>query len=181
VIRSVSVEELVLARQAPEAASAARVASVPVSRVAAGSEVRVGRLRLAVLAPDAEPAPGTDPNAESLVLMARYGGFSSLLTGDAEQEATSLAPGPFDVLKVAHHGSADAGLDGLLSTSAPRVALVSAGEDNGYGHPDETVLVTLAEHGVCVLRTDVDGDVGVEIGPSGLVAFTENGLGACAG
>jgi competence protein ComEC len=177
VVRALTVDRLLLARPAPEAASAARVGGVSVVRVAEGSEVRVGRLRLGVLAPrPAAPTGSADPNAESIILMARFGGFSSLLTGDAEAEATSIAPGPFDVLKVAHHGSADAGLDRLLDTSAPRIALISAGEDNGYGHPDETTLEVLGEHGVCVLRTDTDGDAGVEIGRDGITAFTDAGL-----
>ena len=66
----------------------------------------------------------------------------------------------------------------LLATSAPRIALISAGAGNRYGHPDETTLETLAERGVCVMRTDLDGDAGVEIGPRGVAAFAERGLGA---
>jgi len=177
----VAVDRLLIARPAPEAAAAARLSSVPVARVAEGSEVRVGRLLLTVLAPQpaapTAPAPA-EPNAESIVLAARFGGWSTLLPGDAEQEATHLTPGPFDVLKLAHHGSADAGLEALLQTSAPRLALIGVGAENGYGHPDETVLTTLAEHGVCVLRTDLDGDAGAEIGPAGLTAFAEHGLDA---
>ena len=176
VLRGAQVDRLLLGRPAPEATSAAQVAGVPVARVGEGSEVRVGRLRLAVLGPRTGAPPAEDPNADSLVLMARFGGFSTLLTGDAEAEATTIAPGPFDVLKVAHHGSADAGLERLLDTSAPRIALVPVGADNPYGHPDETTLTALAEHGACVLRTDLDGDAGVEIGPAGVVAFAERGL-----
>jgi competence protein ComEC len=176
VLRSFDVDRLLLARPAPEATSAARVDAVPVNRLAQGGEVRVGRLRLTVLAPEPTGEPAAEPNAESVVLMAQFAGFSSLLTGDAEAEAAPIAPGPFDVLKVAHHGSADAGLDRLLATSAPRIALVSVGEGNGYGHPDDSTLTTLAEHGVCVLRTDIDGDAGVEIGPAGVVAFAATGL-----
>ena len=56
-----------------------------------------------------------DPNARSLVLRARVGRFDALLAGDAEAELAPVDPGPVDVLKVAHHGSADAGLAALLA------------------------------------------------------------------
>ena len=100
-----------------------------------------------------------------------------LLTGDAEAEATHLDPGPFDVLKVAHHGSDDAGLESLLDRSVPRVALIEVGAGNSYGHPTDATLEALAAHGVCVLRTDLDGDLTVEIGRAGLTAETSRGSG----
>jgi competence protein ComEC len=98
-----------------------------------------------------------------------------MLTGDAEAEVTHLDPGPLDVLKVAHHGSDDAGLDGLLARSVPRVALIGVGAENSYGHPTPATLGTLAEHGVCALRTDLDGTATVEIGPAGLRAWGSSG------
>jgi len=176
VIESVPVDRLLVGYPVPEAAAAARLAHVPVRRLSAGTTLRLGRLRLEVLspAPDA-PAPA-DPNEGSVVIRAGFGPWSALLPGDAEQEATHLQPGPFDLLKVAHHGSADAGLEQLLSTSAPRIALIDVGEGNDYGHPDAETLTTLARHGVCVLRTDVDGDAGAELGPGGLTAFAEHGI-----
>jgi competence protein ComEC len=180
VLRSLRVDRMLVGDPVPEAESDARLAGVPVTELAEGSEVRIGRLRLLVLSPRAQApgvvASGEDDNARSLVLIARWGSWGALLTADAEAEATAPAPGPFDVLKLAHHGSADAGLERLLETSAPRIALIGVGPDNGYGHPDPATIATLAEHGVCALRTDVDGDVGVELGAGGLEAFAERGL-----
>ena len=71
-----------------------------------------------------------------------------LLTADAEAESTPIDPGPVDVLKVAHHGSDDAGLGDLLERTLPRLAVISVGEDNPYGHPTAATLATLAAHGV---------------------------------
>ncbi len=179
VLESVRVDRLVVGDPVPEAEAAAGLAHVPVVRVAEGSELRIGRLTLLTLSPPPEgpgaTASSEEDNARSLVLIARWGPWNALLTADAEAEATPLHPGPFDVLKLAHHGSADAGLEALVETSAPRIALIGVGE-NSYGHPDETTLGTLAERGVCVLRTDTDGDVGVELGPAGLEALAEHGL-----
>ena len=80
-----------------------------------------------------------------------------LLTADAEAESMPIDPGPVDVLKVAHHGSEDAGLGALLERTWPRLAVISVGADNSYGHPTGATLATLAAHGVPVLRTDRDG------------------------
>ena len=80
-----------------------------------------------------------------------------LLTADAEAEAVPIDPGPVDVLKVAHHGSDDAGLAALLDRTGPRLAVISVGADNPYGHPTPATLATLAAHGVRTLRTDRDG------------------------
>ena len=98
-----------------------------------------------------------------MVILARWRGFEALLAGDAEAELAPVDPGRVDVLKVAHHGSEDAGLAGLLEVAEPRLAVISAGEDNPYGHPAPATLATLAEHGVPVLSTDRDGEVAIEV------------------
>ncbi|HET8813569.1 MAG TPA: hypothetical protein VFM51_01265, partial [Solirubrobacterales bacterium] len=100
----------------------------------------------------------------SLMMEARWRGFSMLLTGDAEAEAAPIEPGPVDVLKVAHHGSDDAGLAALLERSRPRLAVISVGEGNPYGHPTAATLATLARYGVTTLRTDSDGAVEIDVG-----------------
>ncbi len=136
-------------------------------RVAAGTTLRSGSLRLEVIWPPpillAEDPPGTDPNLLALVIRARWHRFTMLLTADAEAESTPLDPGPIDVLKVAHHGSDDAGLGPLLDRIRPRLAVISVGADNPYGHPTPGTLATLAAHGVPTLRTDRDGTVEIEV------------------
>jgi competence protein ComEC len=175
VLAALPVRRLFLARPAPVLAAQARAAGTRVARLAEGSAPRFGALSIRTLWPPRERPPLADPNAESLVLLASLGEWDVLLTGDAEQEATRLDPGPIDVLKLAHHGSADAGLPSLLDRSAPRVALVGVGDDNRYGHPAAPTLAALVERGVCVLRTDLGGDVHAELGPAGLHAGAERG------
>ena len=79
-----------------------------------GDELRSGRSasRCSGRRPSCSPEPlaRRRPEHTALVLLARWHGFSMLLTADAEAEAVPIDPGPVDVLKVAHHGSADAGL-----------------------------------------------------------------------
>jgi competence protein ComEC len=159
------VERLVFARLRRELIAEAAAAGVEPRRVVAGQELRSGRLRLRVLWPPPELLGGTsgeDPNQLALVMEARWRGFSMLLMADAEAEAVPLDPAPVDVLKVAHHGSADAGLGELLDEIRPRLAVVSVGEGNPYGHPAPSTLATLSRHRVPTLRTDEEGVI--EIG-----------------
>jgi competence protein ComEC len=137
--------------------------------VAEGSELASGSLHLHVLWPPRASidAPAEDPNQAAIVVLARWASFSMLLTADAEAEAVPLDPGPVDVLKIAHHGSEDAGLDALLDRTMPRVAVISVGADNPYGHPTAETLTTLADHGVPALRTDEGGDVTIDVNPGG--------------
>jgi competence protein ComEC len=68
-----------------------------------------------------------------------------------------------ELYKVAHHGSADDGLGDLLDQLRPRIAVVSVGADNDYGHPAPSVLQLLRDaDGLVVLRTDRNGRVVVE-------------------
>lgn len=136
-------------------------------RVAEGSGLRSGSLRLDVLWPPRvlfEGAPPADPNARSLILLARWRGFEMLLAGDAEAESVPIDPGPLDVIKVSHHGSADEGLAALLERAAPRLAVISVGVGNRFGHPDPGTIAALRAHGVPVLRTDEQGTVTIEVG-----------------
>jgi competence protein ComEC len=161
------IARLLYARLGRVPLAAAVAAGVAPQRVAAGAEIRSGGLELEVLWPPPElleqPPAGADPNAQALVLLARWGTFSMLLTADAEAEAVPLDPGSVDVLKVAHHGSDDAGLGELLDRSRPRLAVISVGAGNSYGHPTAATLATLAAHGVRVLRTDRDGTVKIDV------------------
>jgi competence protein ComEC len=145
----------------------AGAAGAAIRRIAAGSEVRSGALRLDVLWPPrlllAERPPGADPNQLALVMVARWHGFAMLLSADAEAGSVPIAPGPVDVLKVAHHGSEDAGLNRLLEQIRPRLAVISVGEGNPYGHPTAATLAALRRHGVRTLRTDLNGSVVIEV------------------
>ncbi|MDR7251108.1 competence protein ComEC [Nocardioides sp. BE266] len=118
------------------------------------------------------------PNNASVVLVAEVQGLRILLTGDVEPSAQSalaraLAGLRIDVLKVPHHGSRHQDLDWLTSLGA-RVALVSVGEDNDYGHPAPDVLAALASAGMRVWRTDLSGDV-VVVAREGAVGVVARG------
>ncbi len=158
------VRRLVYAEAGGRLLRLAAAAGARPTRVAEGTDLRSGRLDVEVLWPPREllDGPADDPNARALVLLARWRGFSILLTADAEAEAVPIDPGPVDVLKLAHHGSDDAGLDALLDRTAPRLAVISVGAGNPYGHPTPATLATLSAHGIPVLRTDQAGTIEIE-------------------
>ena len=147
-----------------EAVAEARRRGVRVAVARAGQTLKVGPLRVRVLWPPDAGSPADDPNRRAIVLLVSYGSADVLLTADAESEVTvPLRPPPVEILKVAHHGSADARLAELLRLARPRIALVSVGADNDYGHPAPSTLAALgAVRGLAVLRTDRDGRVAVE-------------------
>ncbi|MCW2497127.1 ComEC/Rec2 family competence protein [Jatrophihabitans sp.] len=144
---------------------------------AVGASFTVGQTRLDVLGP-ASAFHGTrsDPNNSSLVLRATVHGVRILLCGDAEVDAQQalLDSGTdlrADVLKVPHHGSAYFDRAFLAAVHA-RVAVISVGLHNVYGHPAPSLLRELATLGLPVRRTDLDGDVAVLAGAAGLATVT---------
>ncbi len=142
--------------------AAATGAGADLRRIAGGTVLRSGQLRLDVLWPPPTRlglGPPALPNELCLVLLARWHGFRMLLTGDAEAELAPVDPGDVDVLKVAHHGSDDSGLEALLARTTPELGVISVGAGNPFGHPTPTTLATLAAAGVPVLRTDEQGTV----------------------
>jgi competence protein ComEC len=104
------------------------------------------------------------------VLVASYGELDVFLPADAESDVTArLALDAVEVLKVAHHGSADPGLDEELRELRPRIAVISCSRANDYGHPRAETLAALADvHGLALFRTDEDGRVVVESDGRGL-------------
>jgi competence protein ComEC len=140
---------------------AAAIAGIPVIEAGSGGAWTVGEVQLRVLATGRLSGTRSDANNNSLILSATLGGVSMLLLGDAETEQQALIHMPqVHILKVAHHGSSYQD-SALLASLQPRVALVSVGAGNGYGHPSESVLARLRTGGASVFRTDVDGDIAV--------------------
>jgi competence protein ComEC len=176
-LASVRVDRLVYGRAEPRLRGAALAAGVQPYRLAEGGEIDSGALHLYALWPprELEGQGGQDPNLLCLVLLAEWRHFSMLLTGDAEAEAVPIDPGPVDVLKVSHHGSDDEGLPELLQRSVPRLAVISVGEGNPYGHPTAGTLSELRDHGVATLRTDRQGEIEIEASGSGWTARADGG------
>ena len=146
------------------AMAAARRRHVPVEIVHEGDAFRIGGLHLRILWPDEPGLPSDDPNQHAVVALVSYGATDVLLTADAESDVTGpLRIPPVEVLKVAHHGSEDRGLPEFLRTVRPRIAVISVGQGNDYGHPrPETLAALRVFPGLQTLRTDENGRIVVE-------------------
>ena len=142
----------------------AHARGVPIVPARVGNSYTLGALHIRVLWPDGPGLPNEDPHEHGVVLLASYGRFDALLTGDSESPVTlPLRPPQVELLKVAHHGSSDEGLGDLLRLVRPKVALISVGAGNDYGHPAPSTISTLdAFPGLAVYRTDEDGRITVE-------------------
>ncbi|MGW7005022.1 ComEC/Rec2 family competence protein [Streptomyces sp. NPDC054933] len=169
-----------------EAASVRRraaAAHIPVVRAAAGERRRLGELDWQVLWPPTPDPPGAGvaespadyrtaglpdagPNDSSVTLLVRTAGLTLILLGDleppAQRELLTQHPDlpPVDVLKVAHHGSSHQD-PALLTRLHPRLALISCGTGNRYGHPSPRTITALQAEGTTVLRTDTDGPIAI--------------------
>ena len=151
-------------------------AGIPVRTPPVGERAEVGPLRWTVLSP--AHLLSDSPNDSSLVLLVETRGIRILLTGDVEPPSQEVLEGedlgPVDVLKVPHHGSRYQD-PALITALGARVALVSVGEDNDYGHPAVGTLSLLQQAGMVVRRTDRDGDVAVVVGPGGDLRVVSRG------
>ena len=133
----------------------------PWSTPQVGNTYTLGSARFTILAPNKEY---DDPNNCSIALIVENGEDSFLFTGDAEEEAEAdiLANGlsvDCDVFKAGHHGSKTSNSTVFLETASPKMAVISCGEDNSYGHPHAGPLNTFRSMGVKLYRTDEQGSI----------------------
>ncbi|TLG81622.1 DNA internalization-related competence protein ComEC/Rec2 [Vagococcus zengguangii] len=165
VLDSVTVERLVFPTGLEQNESFARkiqpyAKQIAFQQVLAGTKFKLGDLVFDVLSPTKVEDDGG--NNDSLVLSTQIGQANFLLTGDMEEagELSLLKRYPnlsIDVLKVGHHGSKTSTTDAFIAQIQPKLAIISCGENNRFGHPRPEVLETLAKYQVNVCRTDLKG------------------------
>ena len=141
----------------------------PHGRLSTGDRLTLDQVHFRVLWPDTNRVPlkppdgGTSINNVSIVLLGEFDQHRFLLAGDVEEgvDPELLARGlpTVDLLKVAHHGSRTATTEAFLETVRPRVAVVSAGAGNPYGHPAPATIDRLHAIARETYRTDTDGSV----------------------
>ena len=158
-----------------ELAALARDRGVPVVFLHDGERLKRGEFMLTCLHPE-KSYVNSDANAGSMVLYLTYGSFSALFTGDLEGQGeeqvterlarmreTGGLPERITLLKAAHHGSKNSTKEAFLELVNPRLTLISAGQDNSYGHPHKETLARLEAQGSAVLQTPVSGAVTVKV------------------
>lgn len=148
----------------------ARRRGVPAAPLAPGT-LSIGGARLTVLQSGGPRRKRDSVNNQSVVAVFERDGRRALLTGDAgaAAEENLLSAGAFssvDVLKVGHHGSRGSTTPDFVDAVCPRVALLSCGRENRFGHPAPETLATLAARRIPVYRTDLASDVRVDLLPN---------------
>lgn len=130
-----------------------------------GQQLQLGAsTTLLILSPEGNPTQW-ESNTASIVAQLEYGEHTFMLTGDApvnieEYIATNYSSViESDVLKLGHHGSRTSTSDIFLDTVLPKFAVVSAGEDNSYGHPHQEVVSALTKRGIEILETGNEGTI----------------------
>lgn len=134
-----------------------------------GGSLQIEDIELLFLHPPAVPAGGAevDANDLSLVFRLQYGGFRMLFTGDLPGEIEDRLAREWSdeleaqVLKVSHHGSASSSTPSFIAAVRPRLAVISAGRGNVYGHPSPLVIARLAAAGAEVHTTDREGTLAI--------------------
>ena len=126
---------------------------------------------LDILFPDRD-VTGMDTNDASVIAKLVYGNKSFLFTGDSpakmEKYLVSLNGNPpaggldADILKVGHHGSKTSSSESFLGYVSPEYAVISAGEENKYGHPHTETLTRLIQFGANILRIDEQGTIKIK-------------------
>jgi ComEC/Rec2-related protein len=147
----------------PEAQSRPEPQSQPGPQSQRGLQSGLAQLR--VWSP---PAPDWERrrvrNDDSIVLEITFGRVSVILPGDIGPDverhlATQLEPAPLRILKAAHHGSGRSSTTTFLAALAPRIAIISAGRGNRFGHPAQATLDRYRTQGTEIFRTDQDGAI----------------------
>ena len=153
--------------------------------------VEIAGVQLHILYPDHDVGidpriPGTqkEPNGNntSIVMRLDYGESSVLLPGDAEEEVEEYLLSAYesdildvDILKLGHHGSDSSSILEFIEAVSPEHAIASCGYENKFGHPSRRVLKRLERTSSTVWRTDLQGDISVELRSSdfSIISFVE--------
>ena len=138
-----------------------RTLKCPVRTLKAGDNLPMMGRKLQVLYPN---KVGDGGNNDSIVLYGKLLGSSFLFTGDLEKEGeeelmVSYPNLKASVLKAGHHGSKGSSSEAFLDQLHPSLALVSAGENNRYKHPNDETLKRFKKRHIKVLRTDQNGAI----------------------
>jgi competence protein ComEC len=135
---------------------------IPVIFVSRGNQWKQGVSDFVVLSP--EKNFQGDRNRGSVCILASIAGLNWFFGGDLDQpgEAEIVNRYPnvtIDILKVGHHGSKTSSSDIFLKHFKPKVALISVGEKNRFGHPHKEVIEKLTNIGSTIFRTDFQGQI----------------------
>ncbi|AKM83271.1 hypothetical protein A2422_00035 [Candidatus Woesebacteria bacterium RIFOXYC1_FULL_31_51] len=128
--------------------------------------LRLGKIYLDILNPSKETT-FKGSNNDGVVVLLKYDKFKALFTADVENEvsdylSTNDKVQNVNYIKVNHHGSKNGLSEKLLQATKPKIAVISVGAKNSYGHPHKEILDLLEKYNVKILRTDQIGNIEIE-------------------
>lgn len=151
--------------------------ATPIHQATAGETIEFksakGLVKIEVLWPtklqsnfEALPGDGSAINNSSIALLITVGNLRIFTAGDLEPPAQEALLAltkiePIDIYKVSHHGSSFQ-FPPLMSALQPKIALISVGAGNSYGHPAPSTVNALEALGARTFRTDQDGAISVD-------------------
>lgn len=136
--------------------------------------IQVGSVSIQILPP---PHTRNSQNDNSVGVLVRYGSFRALFTGDAQVnelgawlEAELVSRVQF--LKISHHGASNGTTVVFATVTSPDIAVISVGRNNRYGHPSLLTERRWRARGAKLYRTDIHGNITVEVDSAGLTTVT---------
>ncbi|WP_158737484.1 DNA internalization-related competence protein ComEC/Rec2 [Alteribacillus sp. YIM 98480] len=138
---------------------------IPINFVKNGNYWKEGKAQFQVLLPEGNEETG---NERSIVLRAVIGGVNWLFTGDLEENGEQVLLKKYprlqaDILKIGHHGSNTSTTEPFINQLQSKMAFISAGRCNQFGHPHKETLETLGKFGIETFRTDTQGAIRVTL------------------
>jgi len=128
-----------------------------------GDKYNIGDAEFTILSPVKEDY-GSNLNNYSVGILLIHGENKFIFTGDAEKEVEkdiidTKINIDADLMKMGHHGSTTSNIEEFLDEISPKIAVITCGVDNSYGHPHQEILDTLTKRNVATYRTDLQGNI----------------------
>ncbi len=139
-----------------------------------GNTLKIANLNIEILHPNSNFITENKLNNNALVCKIKYYNFKMLFTGDIEKVAEKQLLNEdlsADILKVGHHGSKTSTTQEFLDKINPKIALIGVGKNNKFGHPNDEVIKRLKDKKVKIFRTDIDGEININVNKNGIVVL----------
>jgi len=185
IIEKLKVKNIIISKQAEKSAQfedtikAAKENNVNIIIVEAGDIVKVDKeIYFQILWPTTEQTITENAlNNNSIVAKFVYRDFSILFTGDIEETAEKAILQEYKesnilkstTLKIAHHGSNTSSTKEFIEKVKPQISVIGVGKNNKFGHPNEDIVERLKAYGSMVYRTDLHGEITIEITKKGKI------------
>lgn len=162
----------------------AKEKKIPIIDLKEGDRIILDNVKFEMISPK-KIIDNNDLNNNSMVIRMKYVETEMLFTGDIEKEAESSIIEKIttrnkeyklnvDILKVAHHGSKTSSSAKFLEKIKPKIAIISLGKNNKFGHPNEEVIKRLEELHCEILRTDESGEISLKIYKTGKIKIKQH-------